>query len=88
MASENKELIRVRRQRRRGIKRLGTLKLIILQHINTPLVKICRTTLRSFEVLCIHCNTLHFIEERVSNRININGFGNYYLHSGATIIFN
>lgn len=33
-----------------------------------------------FEILCIHCGALHFTEERVSNRINRNSFGDCCLH--------
>lgn len=33
-----------------------------------------------FEILCIHCGALHFAEERVSNRINRNSFGDCCLH--------
>mgnify|MGYP005983845127 FL=1 len=72
---------RLEEQRRREARRRRDLE---MNHLPTYKCAVSADvsyyTLGPFEILCIHCGGLHFPEERVSNRVNINSFGDCCLH--------
>ena len=72
---------RLEEQRRREARRRRDLE---MNHLPTYKCAVSADvsyyTLGPFEILCIHCGALHFPEERVSNRVNINSFGDCCSH--------